>query len=328
MYVLKKIISFSIVLIMAVTLICSCSFLPEELKFCKVNFYVDGKLYDSKTVVVGQIVSEPKMPAKENQIFVGWATEGAIAYKYDFSTKVLTNLNLHATFTIDAVSLTNLLTQQTMKSIVTVNYKSYNSAMGGMIETSATLSQGSGVVVDISGGYCYVLTNYHVIDNDKNYTNHIISVEDPWGNVYEAQIYKNPSKSTYAESEEYDLALICFEYAPDQKSDLQEITMADDPDVDEYIVSLGTPAGLQNTISYGTVIAYQKINAEEGSSLSKIPFDIILHNAQIDHGSSGGALVNTYGQLVGINFAGYGSGPYGCSIPVSKVIEFMNLFVY
>ena len=66
---------------MAVTLICSCSFLPEELQFCNVNFYVDGKLYESKTVVIGQTVSEPKSPHKENQVFVGWGTDGAISYK-------------------------------------------------------------------------------------------------------------------------------------------------------------------------------------------------------------------------------------------------------
>ncbi len=318
---MKRTISLFMILIMVASLVCSCSLLPEELKFCKVNFYVDGELYDSKSVAIGQTVSEPSIPEKQNYIFTGWVDSTA-TYKYDFSNKIIGDVDLYAYFTLDAVSFTNMITKQTIKSIVTVVSRSYR---GSMV---AGTSQGSGVVVDVSGGYCYVLTNNHVIENDVPNSQQIISVEDPWGNIYEAEIYKSPSKPDYAKSEEYDLALVCFKYSSANENILLEIGLGEDPKINEYVASLGTPAGLQNAITYGTVMAYQPINADEDSSLQNIAFDIILHNAPIDHGSSGGALVNAKGELVGINFAGYREGSYGCAIPISKVKEFLDLYVY
>lgn len=318
---MKRIISLFIICIMLTSLVCSCSLLPENLTFCKVNFYVDGELYDSKNVAIGQSVSEPAIPTKENHVFTGWVDSTA-TYKYDFSNKVISDIDLYACFTLDAVAFTNMITNQTIKSIVTVVNRSYR---GSMI---AGTSQGSGVVIDVSGGYCYVLTNNHVVENEVPNSKQVISVEDPWGNIYEAEIYKSPSKSDYAKSEKYDLALVCFKYSPANENVLLEIGLGEDPKVNEYVASLGTPAGLQNAITYGNIMAYQRINADEESSLNKIEFNIILHNAPIDHGSSGGALVNAKGELVGINFAGYREGSYGCAIPLSKVKEFLNLYVY
>ena len=57
-------------------------------------------------------------------------------------------------------------------------------------------------------------------------------------------------------------------------------------------------------------------------------FDIIIHNALIDHGSSGGPLLNASGKLVGLNFAGFESNHHGCAVPMSKINEFLNTYVY
>lgn len=325
---MKKIISFACVFIVLATLFCSCDLLPEELKFSTVNFYVDGQLYDSQTVVTGQSIAMPKTPAKKNEVFVAWVTDGALSHSFDFSSKIIGDTDLHAYFVLDAISMTDMIRQETIKSVVTVINKSYNTGMGGLVEIQNFTSQGSGVVVDISGGYCYVLTNYHVAQKEDGYQKQTISVEDPWGNVYEAKIYKNPKKNDYAMSEKYDLALICFEYVPTSKYSLDEIVMGEDLKVGEYGVSIGTPEGLQNAIAYGQALSYQPIKANEDSTIAKIEFDIVVHDCPIAHGSSGGAFVNTKGQLVGINFAGYDDGTYGCAIPISKVIEFMNLYVY
>lgn len=325
---MKRIISLLIVLIIMASLICGCSLLPEDLKRCKVNFYVDGQLYDSKTVTVGQTVRPPQAPEKKNEVFVAWEAEGLISYTFDFSRKVTGNIDLHAHFVIDAISLTNMITQHTMKSIVMIQNKCYNTMGGTTIESNSNIFQGSGVVVDISGGYCYVLTNYHVVEMAEGYAKQSFSVEDPWGNTYDAQIYRKSSKTDYAMSDEYDLALLCFKYIPSNSNSLEEITMGENPKANDYIVALGAPVGLQNAITYGSVLEYQQVNAGEDSSLQKIKFDVIVHNAPLDHGSSGGALLNTSGYLVGINFAGYNEGTYGCSIPISKVMEFMNLYVY
>lgn len=325
---MKKIISALLTLALCLTLLAGCSLLPEKMRFCEVKFYVDGELYDTKTVVVGQSVATPKNPEKENFVFTGWRTDGAISYMFDFSSKLIGDTELHACFTPDAVSIANMIATQTLKSTVTIRNKCYNSIMGGFIETEIFASQGSGVVVDISGGYAYVLTNAHVAKMEEGYSNQEITVEDPWGNEYEARVYKNPGKNDEAISEEYDLALICFKYAPENDGGLVEIALGKDPKIEDFVVAIGNPGGLQNTVTYGYALAYQQIEASEETSITKVTFDVLIHNAPIDHGSSGGALVDAYGKLVGVNFAGYSNGVYGCTIPISKVIEFMNLFVY
>lgn len=324
---MKRVVSLTLIFIMIATLICSCSFLPEEIITCNVNFYVDGELYTSKTGVIGQAISQPKAPQKENQIFLGWFVNNALVYEYDFSTILIGDLDLHAKFVFDGVSITNMLTTETMKSLVTVVNKSYNTAMGGLIETASSTAQGSGVVVDISGGYCYVLTNYHVIATSEGYDKQTITVEDPWGNKFEANIYKNSKASSYAMDESYDLALIYFKYQPESDVKLEEIAFAnDDPKVGEYAISLGAPNGQQNSITYGEILSYTKLNNENKSE--KVKFDIIYHSALIYHGSSGGPLLDISGKLIGLNFAGFENSHYGCAIPLSKIIEFMGKYVY
>ena len=325
---MRRIISLVLILVTLVLFMGSCSLLPEEITTCTVNFFVDGKLYQTKTVIAGNTLTPPNAPTIKNEIFVGWKIVGILNQNFDFSKPVVTNMNLQASYVIDAVAATNMVTKNSIKSIVTIENKCYNSTGGIFIESSSEIAQGSGVVIDISGGYCYVLTNYHVVEKFNGFKNQSFEIEDPWGNKYEAELYRKSVSIGYAMDEEYDLALLYFVYNPVNETALEEITFGKNPDVSDYIIALGTPQGLQNTISYGSVVEYSKVNVNDSSSLQKIKFDTIVHNAHIDHGSSGGALLNTSGELVGINFAGYGNGDYGCSIPIEKVREFLNRYVY
>lgn len=324
---MKRIISFLLILIVALGIFAGCSFLPEELKFCDVNFYVDGEIYATKTVVVGQTVAMPQAPEKENYIFTGWYIKGLISSNiYDFSSKVISDLDLYACFTLDTVSVGNFIAQSTLKSTVEVITKAYNVYPGSVVESSSMTSQGSGVIIDISGGYCYVLTNAHVVDKHEDYSKLQIVVKDAWGNSYEASIYKNSSKNSSAFSKDFDLAVICFRVP--EKYSFTEIVMGEDPQVNDYVISIGNPEGLINSITYGNVLVYQQVNGEEGSAADYISFDVIIHNNPITHGSSGGALVDVYGRLVGLNFAGYENGQYGCAIPISKIKDFLTVYVY
>ena len=322
---MKRIISLFIILATLLLLMSSCSLLPEELGICRVNFYVDGELYETSKVTYGQTVSMPQIPSKTNMLFVTWCTDETLAYRYDFSNKVTSDINLYAGFTINSISMTNMITEQTLKSIVTIENKCYNTVGGSLVETNSEIFQGSGVVIDISGGYCYVLTNNHVVKKEEGFTNQYFTVEDAWGNKYDAQIYKGLNKKDYAMSDSYDLALICFKYTKTGQSNLDEIAFGNDPKVNDYIATLGTPEGLQNAITYGRVLQYYQMTS---SDTLNIEFEVIIHDAPITHGSSGGALINTAGQLVGINFGGFNEGVYGGSIPISKVIEFLNIYVY
>ena len=324
---MKRTVALFLLFIMISNMV-SCSLLPEDLAICTVNFYIDGELYDTKTGFIGKTVEMPKNPSKENQIFVGWYVHGILTYEYDFSSTLITDLNLHALFVLDAQKLTNMLTTSTMKSVVTVYNKCYNTTMGGLVELNSLTSQGSGVVVDISGGYCCVLTNAHVVSHSSNYSKQSLTVEDPWGNEYEAKIYTNPSLNVQAMDTSYDLALIYFKYDQTEGSLLAEIELAEDPKVGDYVISLGSPRNQKNAISYGEALAYEIMPDSEDDTVSNVDFKVILHDAIIDHGSSGGPLLNASGKLVGLNFAGYSEYGYGCAIPVSRITEFMYQYVY
>ena len=106
------------------------------------------------------------------------------------------------------------------------------------------------------------------------------------------------------------------------------VVVGEDVDVGDYVVSLGSPNAQKNSITYGKVLSYQELAPSEDGSSANISFDIIIHNALIDHGSSGGPLLNASGKLVGLNFAGFESNHHGCAVPMSKINEFLNTYVY
>jgi S1-C subfamily serine protease len=126
----------------------------------------------------------------------------------------------------------------------------------------------------------------------------------------------------------YDLAIMYFKYNPSEEIILDEISIADDPDVRDYAVSQGSPNAQKNNITYGTVLSNPVLAPSEDGSSANVSFDIIIHNALIDHGSSGGPLLNASGKLVGLNFAGFESNHHGCAVPMSKINEFLNTYVY
>ena len=245
---MKKITSFLLLFLILISAFTGCVFTPSVSigDSAKVNFYVDGELYETKSVKRGETVETLAAPSKENQVFVGWYTTGLIVGEYDFSSPVYLDIDLHAQYVIDAIEATDMANELSMLSVVTVHNRSFNLALGGLIESDHATSQGSGVVINISGGYCYVLTNCHVAKTLEGFENSLLKVEDPWGNVYEAQIYKHKNKTEKAISEDYDLALLCFPYQPQDEHRLMQIGIAkEDPAVDEYVISIGTPEGLK-----------------------------------------------------------------------------------
>ena len=324
---MRKILALTLVIIMIAGIV-GCAFLPEDFTVCTVNFYIDGELYETKTTFLGNTVGMPKFPSKENQIFKGWYLQGTFARQYDFSDPVIANLDLHAEFVLDATKLTNMLTTETMKSVVTIYNKCYNTTMGGLVELNSLTSQGSGVVFDIADGYCYVLTNAHVVFYDDKYSKQSITVEDAWGNEFEAFIYQHYKSSQKAFDTSYDLAVIGFKYTNTESPNIEKIAVGDDPKVGDYVVSLGAPLNQKNAITYGKVLTYDVISSSVDSAVSNVHFETILHNALIDRGSSGGPLLNAAGELVGLNFAGYTDQKYGSAIPISKIHEFLSLYVY
>ncbi|HEX5677092.1 MAG TPA: DegQ family serine endoprotease [Alcanivorax sp.] len=175
--------------------------------------------------------------------------------------------------------------------------------------TRRAVSAGSGVIVDADQGY--VLTNAHVARNaDK------IEVTLSDGRELSAELV--------GLDEEVDLAVLKLESA----EDLTQIRIADSAGlkVGDFVVAIGNPFGLGQTVTSGIVSALGRTGLGiEGYE------NFIQTDASINPGNSGGALVNLNGELVGINTAilapAGGNVGIGFAIPTNMAVNVMEQLI-
>lgn len=167
-------------------------------------------------------------------------------------------------------------------------------------------SLGSGVIVSADG---YVVTNNHVIQGAEE-----IAVVLYDGRVISARVIGNDAET--------DLAVLKVE-----ASNLPTITIADkNPlNVGDVVLAIGNPFGIGRTVTMGIVSAL-------GRQLNKSTYeDFIQTDAAINRGNSGGALVNAYGELIGINSDVYtpsgGNVGIGFAIPVATAKSVLEQIV-
>ena len=160
---------------------------------------------------------------------------------------------------------------------------------------------GSGFVISSDG---YILTNNHVVDEANQ-----IKIKLADGKEYDAKVVGRDPKT--------DLALLKAEGA----SSLQPLQLGDSESlkVGSWVVAIGSPFGLEQTVTAGIVSA-------KGRVIGSGPYDnFIQTDASINPGNSGGPLLNTEGQVVGINTAifsqGGGNVGIGFAIPVNMAKE-------
>jgi len=157
--------------------------------------------------------------------------------------------------------------------------------------------QGSGVIVSSNG---YILTNNHVIDNARE-----VTVTLPDKREFKGKIVGTDPKT--------DLAVVKID-----GRNLPTVPWGDASklQVGEYVLAVGNPFGLNSTVTLGIVSALGR--GRMGITQYE---DFIQTDAAINPGNSGGALVNTRGELVGINTAIFSqSGGYqgvGFAVPTS-----------
>ena len=136
---------------------------------------------------------------------------------------------------------------------------------------------GSGVIVRADG---YILTNHHVIDGAEQ-----VTVELTDGRSFKAEVVGSDAPS--------DLAVLKIAGASNLKT--LSLGNSDVVAVGDVVLAVGNPLGVGQTVTMGIVSA--KGRATGGTSFE----DFIQTDAPINQGNSGGALVNTDGELVGIN---------------------------
>ena len=173
------------------------------------------------------------------------------------------------------------------------------------VQTPKRAAAGSGVIISADG---YIVTNNHVVDGADELT---VTLNEN-SKEYSARII-GADKAT-------DLALIKID-----AKDLPAIVIAnsDDVKVGEWVLAVGNPLGLNNTVTAGIVSAKARTMGQGVSSM-------IQTDAAINQGNSGGALVNTRGELIGINAMLYsqtGSNiGYGFAIPTTIVKKAVDDF--
>jgi S1-C subfamily serine protease len=190
----------------------------------------------------------------------------------------------------------------------------YKRAYKGVVEITVTTvspyggpdseqGQGSGFVYDTNG---HIVTNQHVVDGASS-----ISVRFWNGAVYKASVVGSDPST--------DLAVIKVE-AP--ASLLQPLTLGDSGKlgVGEGVVAIGSPYGLEETVTSGIVSAlHRQMNSPNGFTIA----DSIQTDAAINHGNSGGPLLNSRGQVVGVNAQiksdSGGSDGVGFAIPSNTI---------
>ncbi len=183
-----------------------------------------------------------------------------------------------------------------------------------------TEGAGSGVIVATDDDEIFVLTNYHVVDGASELSVKFIDDES-----YDAKVK--------GISERKDVAVVSIKKSDMKKDTLEKIKIAtlgssNDLKVGNGIIAIGNALGYGQSVTTGVVSALNReIKTDDYTQ------DMIQIDAAINGGNSGGALLNSKGEVVGINTAKYSSNMLsssasiegmGFAIPISNVEEIIK----
>ncbi|MBD3181087.1 PDZ domain-containing protein [Candidatus Poribacteria bacterium] len=170
---------------------------------------------------------------------------------------------------------------------------------------------GSGFIIDKRG---YVITNQHVIENAD-----VVEVTLTTGEVYKARVL----------GADYEADLSVLKIDPDSDLPIAELGDSSDLMVGEWAIAIGSPFGFllkdtHPTVTVGVISALNRPLEERGRTLN----NLIQTDAAINPGNSGGPLVNSYGQVIGINTAIFstsgGSQGIGFAMPINTAKDIIN----
>lgn len=200
------------------------------------------------------------------------------------------------------VTVAQAVAAKTLPSVVSVT-----------VTSQSGTGLGSGAVLDTDGN---IITNYHVVEGAQS-----ISVTIG-GKSYDATLVGTDSSS--------DLAVVRAELNGDTVTPI-EIGDSDALVVGDWVMTIGSPFGLDQSVSAGIVSSLSRNQLMQSASGNTLYTNLIQTDAAINPGNSGGPLVNSKGQLVGIDtlfssdtesFAGI-----GFAIPGNYAIEVANKII-
>ncbi|CAL1590749.1 unnamed protein product [Knipowitschia caucasica] len=171
------------------------------------------------------------------------------------------------------------------------------------------LASGSGFVMSENG---LIVTNAHVVSSAAQVSGQQhLKVQMQNGDIFEATIKDIDKKS--------DIATIKIN--PQSKLSVLFLGHSADLRPGEFVVAIGSPFALQNTVTTGIVSTAQRDGKELG--LRDSDMDYIQTDAIINYGNSGGPLVNLDGEVIGINTLKVAAG-ISFAIPSDRITRFLN----
>ncbi|MDX2268032.1 MAG: trypsin-like peptidase domain-containing protein [Bryobacter sp.] len=171
-------------------------------------------------------------------------------------------------------------------------------------------STGSGFFINQQG---QILTNFHVVSGSEQIT---ITTADK-KNFKARLLDKDPSN---------DLALIQIDSKPDMKIPFLRLGDSDKVQIGQKVLAIGNPFGLEGTLTTGIISSLSRtISDERGRELE----GMIQTDASINPGNSGGPLLDSQGNVIGINtaiFGAQGSIGIGFAMPINRARELVDAF--
>lgn len=258
------------------------------------------------------MMTKPQLPWQKNQAVVASQPSWQPPKSEPVDTKKLGDnpnaavASYHNAVAVAAQSVVNIYTTQKIEEHPYMNdpmmrrYFEYHGIPNG---ESDNTNLGSGVIISQDG---YIVTNSHVISKADNI---IVMLND--GRKARAKVIGNDVES--------DLAVIKVDLTGLKPLGFREQSTQ----VGDVVLAIGNPFGVGQTVTQGIISA----TGRTGLGINTVE-DFIQTDAAINPGNSGGALVDAYGQLVGINTAIFsrsgGSMGIGFAIPTEIVKLVMN----
>lgn len=218
------------------------------------------------------------------------------------STKFEENVDNSPSKTLDTV----------IKSVVGISKLEDNGNSIFLGNSEQKLGLGSGVILSDNG---YILTNQHVVGN--KYSNCYVTLEN--GLTYNGSVVWVDSN--------IDLAIVKI-----SAENLDYINMADSDNIGlaDEVYAIGNPIGIefQRTVTKGIISGIDRTIKIEDESSSNYMEDLIQTDATINEGNSGGALINTKGELIGINTVKISDAEgIGFAVPINIVKPILEKFI-
>ena len=199
-------------------------------------------------------------------------------------------------------------------SIVITETVRQNSYWSGGREYEAT-GAGSGIIIGDDGSELWIVTNHHVIED---------------ADTIEITFCDGEAVSAYVKGmdKDNDLAVLGVKLDDLKKSTLESIRViaigeSDDLKLGEGVIAIGNALGWGQSVTTGVVSAFNReVEFEDGTRMY-----LMQTSAAINPGNSGGALLNSRGELIGINNAKYSDTDVegiGFAIPISSVRDIME----